>query len=769
LYYLSRSFFFHVLTVLNLFIGLGNSACGQETREQAVQLARDGRYQESIRILRKSAAQSDQASVYDLIVVLTWDRQYAEALKVWGQLSNRQQAPHYVKVAAAGALVNQSKPQDAIVLLKDLLKTEPDDLKAWLFLAQAYQISDQRFEALRAYAYAQRLDPDNAESREGLSRLLASFGGFNGAIAQSKFPSLALRADQAALGTRWADTIPAPKPEDRFNRIDQVLIQLNHLIEQAENSKNKNIALLRQLHCDRVVALRERERWSEAVKEAIALEIGGPLPAYVKQSFADALLALRQPERARTLYKEVLSSDASNKDAKWGLVFAELESENFYAAFEIADAMAQDQSPWLRAPKIVAPAQNDDWLSAQILAALLRSWSDMPQEAWDRLLPLAQAAPAMSELRVAMGGIAAARGWPRKSEQEIRIASSIDPENKAVKIALGESAIRRQQWGEARSQVAYLSSTYPEDTSVIRLARELSLHDKYELKLDFTNESQSGNAVYAPGSGYVARARVYSPSLNERWRMFAATERMTATVPESAVAMRNRFGLGAEYQTGDLTAEGVVWQNTGDIVALGASLNLNWKPTDHWSFEAGLSQFAGDTPLRAIYYGTTANSATAGVTYAWDDSRALSAVYKPYNFSDGNVRQSGLLSYSQKIISRPTYNITLIPSLYASTNTRQDVAYYSPSQDFAATLSTQAEHIIYRRYEQVFGGRFKAGVGVYQEANYAGGVIGDISYEQFYRPNDQQEITYGIGANHRIYDGTPENTFIVYLRLNAHF
>jgi biofilm PGA synthesis protein PgaA len=233
--------------------------------------------------------------------------------------------------------------------------------------------------------------------------------------------------------------------------------------------------------------------------------------------------------------------------------------------------------------------------------------------------------------------------------------------------------------------------------------------------------------------------------------------------------MRNRFGVGAEYQTPDLKVEGVFWQNTGDIVAPGGSLQLNWKPTDQWSFEAGLSQFAGDTPLRAIYYGTTANSATAGVTYAWDEARSVSAVYKPYNFSDGNVRQTALLNYSHKVIAQPTYNLTLIPSLYASTNTRQDVAYYSPSQDFAATLSARVEHIIYRRYETVFGGRLRAGVGLYQEANYSGGMIGDVSYEQFYRPDEQREITYGIGANHRMYDGVPENTFIVYLRLNAHF
>lgn len=754
---------------ITLILGPFSFVYAQDMREQAVQMAREGNYQESIAILKKQAAQDDLKSLDDLIVVLNWDRQDKEALDTWSKYKNKKLAPPYVKIAVADAQINLAKYEEALFILKQIVQQESENLKAWLLLAHAAENSGKKFDALSAFAYAQRLDKNNAQAQSGLIRLLSSIGGFNGAIALTSDPGLSLKAGQAALGIRWSDAIYTRKPEARFNRIDAVLVQLDHLIQQAKINPEQNKYLLRQLLGDRIVALRMRERWSDTVTAALSLREGGALPDYVKQAEADALLALRRPEQAATLYKQILADDPKNKDAMWALMFAELESENFQAAFEISDKALQDISPWMPREKTAMPVPNGDWLSAQITAALLRSWSDMPQDAWDRLLPLANAAPASSDLRLAMGSVAAARGLSRKSEQETRIAASIDPESKAVKIALGESAVRRKQWSEAQQQVDYLVKTYPQDSSVRRLAHDLSLQDRYELQLNFTNESQSGNAIYAPGSGYVATARLYSPSFAQRWRMLAATERMTATIPEGAIAMRNRFGLGAEYQTGDVKVEGVVWQNTGDLDALGASLNLNWKPTDHWSFEAGVSKYAGDTPLRAIYYGTTANSATAGVTYSWDDSRSISAVYKPYNFSDGNVRQMGMLTYSQKVISQPRFNLTVTPSLYTSTNTRQDVTYYSPLQDFSANFAIRAEHIIYRRYEKVFGGRLRAGVGVYQEANYAGGIIGDVSYEQFYRPNDDHELTYGVGGNHRIYDGVPENTFIVYLRLNSRF
>jgi hypothetical protein len=71
---------------------------------------------------------------------------------------------------------------------------------------------------------------------------------------------------------------------------------------------------------------------------------------------------------------------------------------------------------------------NSDWLEAQVLAPEARSFADMPSAAWQRLLPLAEGAPANAEVRRVLGDVAAARGWPRRHDQEIHIAASLAPE-----------------------------------------------------------------------------------------------------------------------------------------------------------------------------------------------------------------------------------------------------------------------------------------------------------------------------------------------------
>ena len=70
------------------------------------------------------------------------------------------------------------------------------------------------------------------------------------------------------------------------------------------------------------------------------------------------------------------------------------------------------------------------------------------------MLPLAEHAPANAELRRVLGEIAAGREWPHRSAEEIKIAASLAPEDKAVQVALAESDIRRRDWSDARSRAS---------------------------------------------------------------------------------------------------------------------------------------------------------------------------------------------------------------------------------------------------------------------------------------------------------------------------
>src|SRR5947208_16765442 len=135
----------------------------------------------------------------------------------------------------------------------------------------------------------------------------------------------------------------------------------------------------------------------------------------------------------------------------------------------------------------------------------------MPAAAWQRLLPLADGAPANAGLRTVEGNFGATRDWPRLSDEEIHIAASLAPEDKAVQLALAETAMRRLRWDEARERITALAAVYPDDVHVQRAQRDLRAHADFELRTEFRYRYEKGGtdgaiSGSAPGPGTEAKA-----------------------------------------------------------------------------------------------------------------------------------------------------------------------------------------------------------------------------------------------------------------------
>ncbi len=163
---------------------------------------------------------------------------------------------------------------------------------------------------------------------------------------------LEVQAGQAAELVRWGDEVTPPDPRHRFDGTDKALARLDQLLAQARAQRKPDSNLIIRLRRDRVLALRNRERWTEAVRETEALRADGDtIPAYVREAEADALLALRRPEDARRGYEEVLRADPTMREAQIGRFFALVEEENFSAAFQQADQIAESEKPGVREPK----------------------------------------------------------------------------------------------------------------------------------------------------------------------------------------------------------------------------------------------------------------------------------------------------------------------------------------------------------------------------------------------------------------------------------
>lgn len=788
-----------------LIVGLmfmGTISCFAQTRESGVQAARDGRLEEGISVLRKLMESGDNDPILplDLAVILTWANRPSEAVVIFEKAAPVD-APEYVLLAVTRAyrnlkrfsqaermaregmqrfpdqpvwvkllaliLIDSGKPKEAIELLEPLLKNTPEDGEGWLARGYAASRAGDRFGALRAYGQAMALLPENREAPQAMARLMRELGAPYAAASLLGEVPLSIEAQQAGLMVRWGGTIFPDDPARRFDDIDKALVRLDQLIRKAKAESVDDVLLA--LRRDQIVALRMRERWADTVKAAEELRSQGKvLPAYVMLAEADSLLALQRPSEALAIYLEILKTDPKSRNARIGAFYAQVETEDFKAAFHMIDTLASENTPKIRMPNQRFIEPNYDWLDAQVLMAQSRSYADMQAEAWKRLLPLAQGAPVLGYLRSALGAVAAARGWPHLAEEEIQIASSLAPYDRGIQVALAESALRRGKWRDARERIEKLVTEFPDDAYVQRVQKDLATHDSWELQSSFRVRLEEESDGAAPGPGVEGLIRLYSQPLGEDWRVFAASEIYTADVPEGK-AERFCEGIGIELRVPDFAAELSVWNNHGTVDKFGLSASAFWTPDDHWKLSTKLESFSKDTPLRALLYGITANSGELSLGYDWSESTALSLSVRMLDFSDGNQREEARLSFAQRLIDRPHFDLTLRPSIYASRNSLLDAPYFNPEQDLSAMIALDAEHVIWRRYDRSFGQRLILSGGNYWQANYGNDWVGSVTYEQVFKHNRYGELRYGVEVGQNVYDGNPTGVVLCFINLSLRF
>jgi poly-beta-1,6 N-acetyl-D-glucosamine export porin PgaA len=648
-----------------------------------------------------------------------------------------------------------------------------DSIDALIAQGRTAAHNGQRYEALRAFGEAARRDPNNTDAQRGLADMLAELGAPFGAAKaltmEKGSADIGLRSRQATSLVRWGQQVRPLDPRQRFATTDQAINALENLLTEARALPLPDPGLERRLQRDLAIALRDRQRWADVLTITAALrDQGDKLPAYVRHAEADALLALRRPHEARAAYAEVLATDPDNREALDGRFYAEVEDEDLRAAIATADAALAAQAPLRRFGSAGTVESNPDWLDAQVRAAQVRGYADLPDEAWERMLPLAEGAPALGYLRAALGGLAAQSGWPRRSAQEISIAHSLAPDDMGTSLALVESDIRRREWERAANRLATFSADHPADAAVQRTQREMRIAVAPELRIDISTHNEDGGGSNAPGAGNDAEVRFYSPPLQERLRLAGATTHSSASLPEGNFT-RDRLGAGLEGRWPDVTAEAFAWNNRSVLSGSGASLLLRWEPNDFWSLEGQTEHLAAETPMRALVYGITANSTALSANYNWSESRSASLAVHALAFSDGNQRMETSASLSQRVYARPGLRVTVQGSVYGSTNSQTGGPYFSPGSDTSVSGAATVDHLLWRSYEHSLRQRLTVGIGAYQQSAYGSDTTGSVRYEQEYQASPFSAVRYGMDWARRIYDGVPERSLTLFVALEHRF
>jgi poly-beta-1,6 N-acetyl-D-glucosamine export porin PgaA len=632
------------------------------------------------------------------------------------------------------------------------------------------------FAALTAFARARRLRPRDPDIERALADVLVELGAPSAAAdVLGDRSDLGVRSRVAAQRLRWAIEIPprSPDPRRRFDNIDPALTRLEALLDEARAATPVDTGLVTRLQRDRAVALRHRERWQDVVDQVQALRAAGDVvPIYVLQAEADSLLALRRPVDARRVYEEALArlspQELGSEDGPWknlmkGRAYAQAESEDFDAAFASADALvASAGGPWRRASPAQTLEANDDWLDARAFAAALRSHADMPADAWARIAPLKDGAPALSWLRAQSADIEAQQGWPRMAEDDIDIAAALAPEDFALRIAQVDSDIRRHRLSRAGERLAVLQEEGGDLPAVQRLGREFDAETGPSVRIDVGGRHVTNQAIRGPGDGRDQSLRFESPPIDGTWRAVALADNSTDTLPEGP-AYRWRLGGGVQALWPDWRLEALGWSQSGTLDTAGESLFAQWEPTDHWTLRADVAKHTPEAPLRADFYGITADSGRGDLRYAWSASAEAGLQVQNMNFSDGNRRWQWTLSGTGTVLDRPHLDVTLNPLVVWQRNSLPARPYFSPRESVLADLEAKIEHVLWRSYERILVQRLRPSLGVFSESGFGRHPVGGVGYEQSWRHDPGTEAAWGVNWASNVYDAQREKSLRVYL------
>ncbi|WP_040071993.1 poly-beta-1,6 N-acetyl-D-glucosamine export porin PgaA [Pseudomonas batumici] len=798
------------------------NALADTAYDQLIRQARDGSYTPALVHLRQlPAAQQSTGQISDHLLIASWAGLDAEVVSVYETQGAQRTLPTQALSAVAHAYRNLKRWNDAERLYRLALQRDPQNADLQLGLAVTEADGGDPQDAVRRAREQVARQPNDPARRMALGYALTRSGANNEALFEYdqafvrasdkpevireylfalervRMPEPALRLAQrypglidaaatrrlegelAAERVRLAE-LPTRSETERFVIADRALADYDHLLASAAADPQAHDDGVRW-RIDRLGALKARARNAQVVAEYQALlDEGVTIPVYALRWVAAAYLGVRQPEQAVVLYRQVLASpeaDPANRvEDTSALAYALVETDQPDAARTVADDLAKEVPPrhFLKGgPDGVA---NDEWVDARQLAAQMGLHDGALPTSEKNLEELAVRAPGAVGMRAAEADMYLARDWPRRAEALNKETESAVPRDLSLEISQGNTALALQEWRQLDVLTDDVSQRFPESPRVQRLERLRDVHDMAELRVEaYTGKSFGGGNGTDPGvvtgtRDYGIESVLYSPPINENWRLFAGAGYAFARFSEGD-ARRRWQRLGAEYRARDMTLEAEVSnQSFGYGDRLGARLAAAFDIDDHWQYGASLERLAAATPLRALKHDITADSASGFLRWRANESREWKLAVTPSHFSDGNNRTEVLLTGREGIYSTAHVHVDLGLEVSASHNSEnQDVPYFNPKSDFSVLPTVNVDHVLYRRYETQWSQQFQVGAGSYSQRDFSTGAIALLGYGQKVSWNDVLEVGANLSWISRPYDGNRERDVRLLVDLTYRF
>lgn len=783
--------------------------------------ARNGNFTPALTQLRQLPAERQTpGQVSDHLVIAGWAGQDAEVLKVYeAQGKNRTLTPQALATVAR-TYRNQKQWAQAEAVYRQALVREPNNVDLQLGLALTQADGGKTTEAVQRARALVAANPNDPNRRMALGYALTR-AGFNYdalfefdqafiragdkpevareyivALQKARLPEPALRlaakrpglidpvtqrrleGDLAAERVRMAEFATRSEKE-RYVIADRALQDYDKLLARwtPDPTAKDDVVVWR---IDRLGALKARARTAEVIREYETLQAEGvKLPTYAVRWVAASYLDQRLPEKAAPLYRQAITApDADVGDRvedSTALFYALLENDQVDEARTVAKNLADSQKPRVELKGLPIGNPNDEWMDAQQLAAQAGTYgADLPSSE-KSLEELVGKAPGSIGLRLAQAEMYRARDWPRRAERVLKETEAQSPRDIGLEMSQGFTALDLQEWRQLDILTDDVVARNPDNRQVQRLQRLRDVHDMAELRVEaYTGKSfgggNNGDAGAVSGSrDWGIESRLYTPPIDEDWRLFAGAGYATADFEEGTGHHRWQV-VGVERRTRDMTIEAEVSNHSyGDGSKQGAAVSIARDINDNWQYGGSLGYLLSTTPLRALNEGITANGGSGFIRWRANESREWKLTLSPSHFSDGNDRFEALLSGREGLYSSPKVQVDLGLEVGASRNSKEDTIYFNPKSDFTVLPVININHVLYHRYETQWSQQFQVGAGTYSQQDYSTGGIGLVGYGQRYRWNDVLEAGANLSLISRPYDGDRERDLRLLVDLTYRF
>jgi len=742
--------------------------------DYAVVLGWANRPQDAVMIYEMLPMSAAPAPAYVLSAVARDYRDVGQFDKALDLYRNGQQVYPQDPAFAYGeilTLTDAHRPDEAIAQANALLAERPDDQELLAALLYALATTDRHADTLATARRLLALAPTDREARRQEVLQLRATGDLTQALQLARqspdlFSPSELRdlANDVAAALVRTGELTAANETERLAAVDQAIAELDRLIAQFSAEGTGARPNLLRARFDRIVALGDRTRSDDVIAEYAGLTSEGEeLPPYALKVVADAYETKRDPGTARRLYEQVLAAAPTDYQARIGLFYAEIETEDFAAAFLTIDALAAGTPQFITGSQIPSP----DWLRAQMIAALARYYAGDGPEAERRLQSLIAQAPWDSGLRQALAAVWLGKGKPRAADAQFAAAQSISPDDVTIAAARADVTVTRGDRAAGAAALSTLLERAPQNKSVERLEDRLQILRSPEVIFRFNGTFQGLN-VPTGGNNIALEGQYFTAPIDDLYRLYLDYAFATAELPEGGV-VEHHLAAGVEYTGRDVAASGEITEDITPSAHTGLRGSLAWTPDDQWRLGGSVQIFSSDTPLRALRHEITANSFALRAGYMVNDRQSYNLLAELVTFSDGNTRTIIDANASRRLITFPHLTLDAIGEIYSSHNTSVDGPYFSPRSDFEGAVTLAATQILFRRYDYVYSHALTVTGADYWQHGFGAQFAGSIAYEQRLKTSDAWEGAVGIRLRRQPYDGHAEDSLSFYGSIDWRF